>query len=64
MAVVDLIVLLRVEDPAERWSHSEHGEIVPRDHLRKNALGLVVDADGGRDQPAAQHLRQRLRLRW
>ena len=58
----DLIVLPGVEHAAERRLHAEQREVVARHHLRLHALGLVVDADRRRDQPPAQHFRERLRL--
>jgi hypothetical protein len=60
MPLIDLIVLLRVENSSNRRLHSEHRKIVAGNHLGQDAFRLVVDADGGTDQSAAQHLGERL----
>ena len=59
VALEDLVVLLRVEDAAQRRGHAEHGEVVARHQLGVEPLGLVVDAHRGLDQAAGQHLAQR-----
>ena len=60
VALVDLIVLLRIEHAPDRRLDPEHREVVPGDQLGLEPLGAVVDADRGRDQPAAQDFGQRL----
>jgi hypothetical protein len=59
--LIDLVVLLRVEDPPERRLHAKHREVVPRYHLGLDALGSVVHADGRRHEAAAQDVGKRLR---
>jgi hypothetical protein len=60
MPAIHLIVFLGVEHPPEGRSDAEHREVVARDELGLDALGVVVDANRGRHQPPAQHLGERL----
>jgi hypothetical protein len=55
-----LVVFRRVEDTADRRLHAEHREVVSRDELGLDALRLVVHADRGGNEPAANHFGQRL----
>ena len=59
MPFVDLVVFLGIEDPSERRLHTEHREVVARHQLGVDALRLVVHAQRGRDDPAAEHFSQR-----
>ena len=61
MPLVDLVVFLRVEHPAERRLDPEQREVVAGDHLGRDPFGLVVDADRGLDEPAAEDVGERLR---
>ncbi len=60
VALVDLIVLLRVEDAPDGGLDPQHREVVPGYQLGMQPLGAVVDVDRGRDEPAAQDFGQRL----
>ena len=62
MALVHVVVLGGAEDAAECGFHTEHREVVARHHLRHHPLGLLVHAERGRHQPAAQDIGQRLGL--
>ena len=62
MALVNPIVLFRIEHPADGRFHAEHREVIAGHHFGLDALGLVVDTDRGRHQPPAQHFGQRLGL--
>ena len=54
VALVDLVVFLRVEHAAGGRRDAEHREVVARDHLDVDALGLVVDGDRRIGQPARE----------
>ena len=60
MALENAVILLRIEYAARGRLDAQHGEVVARDHLGFDTLGLIFDGDGGGYKASAKDLGERL----
>ncbi len=59
MALENAVVVLRIENPANRRRDSQHRKVIAGYHFGLNTLCLIVDAYRCGNQAAAQHFGER-----